>query len=154
MRLLFDTKMTVIQNSKLLQITSYTISVYVPMFVKIHSKSTRVRRTNKHDISSLFIAGFSPTTYQSGWSLFETCVCKTLLLLDEPNQCDPKYSFKKSCIPSKTVKDPDQQLPGDADSKQLAWKRAPIRPYFGCSSKAAPCLQIDDKVFLEFDRQS
>ena len=36
MRLLFDTKMTVTQNSKLLQITSYTISVYVPMFVKIH----------------------------------------------------------------------------------------------------------------------
>ena len=36
MRLLFDTKMTVTQNSKLLQITSYIISVYVPMFVKIH----------------------------------------------------------------------------------------------------------------------
>ena len=29
-------------------------------------ESTRVRRTNKHDISSLFIAGFSPTTYESG----------------------------------------------------------------------------------------
>ena len=36
MRLLFETKMTVTQNSKLLQITSYIISVYVPMFVKIH----------------------------------------------------------------------------------------------------------------------
>ena len=92
MRLLFDTKMTVTQNSKLLQITSYTIWVYVPMFVKIHLNPPRVRRTNKHDISSLFIAGFSPTTYsyESGWSLLETCVCKTLLLLDEPNQCDPK----------------------------------------------------------------
>ena len=116
-------------------------------------ESTRVRGTNKH-ISSLFIAGFSPTTYESGWSLLETCVFKTLLLLDESNQCDPKYSFKKSCIPSKTVKDPDQQLPGGVNTKQLAWKRAPIRPYFGSSSKAAPCLQIDDKVFLEFDRQS
>ena len=52
------------------------------------------------------------------------------------------------------MKDPDQQLSGDVDTKQLAWKRAPIRPYFGSSSKAAPCLQIDDKVFLEFDRQS
>ena len=52
------------------------------------------------------------------------------------------------------MKDPDQQLSGDADTKQLAWKRAPIRPYFGSSGKAAPCLQIDDKVFLEFDRQS
>ena len=117
-------------------------------------ESTRVRRTNKHDISSLFIAGFSPTTYESGWSLQKICVFKTLLLLDELNQCDPKYSFKKSCIPSKTVKDPDQQLPGDVDTKQLAWKRAPIRPYFGSSSKATPCLQIDNKVFLEFDRQS
>ena len=117
-------------------------------------ESTRVRRTNKHNISSLFIAGFSPTIYESGWSLLETCVFKTLLLLDEPNQCDPKYSIKKSCIPSKTVKDPDQQLPGGVNTKQLAWKRAPISPYFGSSSKAAPWLQIDDKVFLEFDRQS
>ena len=41
----------------------------------------------------------------------------------------------------------DQQLPGDVDSKQLAWKRAPIGSCFGSSSKAAPCLQIDDKVF-------
>ena len=51
------------------------------------------------------------------------------------------------------MKDPDQQLPNDVDTKQLAWKRAPIRPYFGSNSKAAPCLQIDDKVFLELDRQ-
>ena len=35
MRLLFDTKMTVTQNNTL-QITSYIISVYVPMFLKIH----------------------------------------------------------------------------------------------------------------------
>ena len=44
------------------------------------------------------------------------------------------------------LKDPDVQLPGDVDIKQLAWKRAPIRSHFGSSSKAAPCLQIDDKV--------
>ena len=37
MRLLFDTKMTIIQNSKLFQTTRYIISVYVPMFVKIQS---------------------------------------------------------------------------------------------------------------------
>ena len=41
----------------------------------------------------------------------------------------------------------NQQLPGDVDTKQLAWKRAPIRSYFGSSSKAAPCLQIDDEFF-------
>ena len=50
-------------------------------------------------------------------------------------------------VQAKHLKDPDRQLPGDVGTKQLAWKRAPIRSYFGSSSKAAPCLQIDDEVF-------
>ena len=54
---------------------------------------------------------------------------------------------KSPAFQANHLKDPDQQLPGDVDTKQLAWKRAPIRSYFGSSSKAAPCLQIDDKVF-------
>ena len=147
MRLLFDTKMTVTQKQ---QTSSNHKLHHIGLCANVCEnsfESTRVRRTNKHNISSLFIAGFSPTTYESGWSSFEICVCKRLLLLDEPNQCDPKYSFKKSCIPSKTVKDPDQQLPGDVDTKQLALKRAPIRPYFGCSSKAAPSSRLTTKFF-------
>ena len=36
MRLLFETKMTDTPKSKLLQITSYIIPVYMPMFVKTH----------------------------------------------------------------------------------------------------------------------
>ena len=54
---------------------------------------------------------------------------------------------KSPAFQAKHLKDPDQQLPGDVDTKQLAWKRAPIRSFFGSSSKAAPCLQIEDEVF-------
>ena len=54
---------------------------------------------------------------------------------------------KSSAFQAKHLKDPNQQLLGDVDAKQLAWKRAPIKSYFGSSSKAAPCLQINDKVF-------
>ena len=54
---------------------------------------------------------------------------------------------KSPAFQAKHLKDPDQQLSGDVDTKQLAWKRAPIRSYFGSSSKAATCLQINDKVF-------
>ena len=46
--------------------------------------------------------------------------------------------LKSAAFQAKHLKDPDQQL---------AWKRAPIRSNFWFSSKAAPCLQIDDKVF-------
>ena len=53
---------------------------------------------------------------------------------------------KNPSFQAEHLKDPHQQLPGDVDTKQLAWKRAPIRSYFGSSCKAAPCLQIDDKV--------
>ena len=124
------------------------------MFVKIHLNP----RASEGPTNMIFLRYLSLDFRQQHTNLVDHSVkpvfFKTLLLLDEPNQCDPKYSFKKSCIPSKTVKDPDQQLPGDVDTILLAWKRAPIRPYFGSSSKAAPCLQIDDKVFLEFDRQS
>ena len=55
---------------------------------------------------------------------------------------------KSTAFQAKHLKDPDRQLPDDVDTKQLARKRAPIRSYFGSSSKAAPCLQVDDKVFL------
>ena len=55
--------------------------------------------------------------------------------------------LKSSAFQAKHLHYPDQQLPGDVETTHLAWKRAPIRSYFGSSSKAAPCLQIDDKVF-------
>ena len=61
---------------------------------------------------------------------------------------------KSPAFQAKHLIDRDQQFPGNADTKQLAWKQAPITSYLGSSSKAAPCLQIDVKVFLEFDRQS
>ena len=54
---------------------------------------------------------------------------------------------KNPAFQAKHRKDPDHQLPGDVDTKQLAWKRASVRSYFVSSSKAAPCLQIDDEVF-------
>ena len=55
--------------------------------------------------------------------------------------------LKNPAFHDKHLKDLVQQLPGDDGTKQLAWKRAPITSYFDSSSKAAPCLQIDDKVF-------
>ena len=55
--------------------------------------------------------------------------------------------LKSPAFQAKHLQDPDQQLPGDVDTKQLARKRAPIRSYFGSSSKEVPGLQIADKVF-------
>ena len=54
---------------------------------------------------------------------------------------------KSPAFQAKHLKDLAYQLSGDVDTKQLAWKRAPIRSYFGSSGKAATCLQINDKVF-------
>ena len=54
---------------------------------------------------------------------------------------------KNPAFQAKHLKDPEQQLPDDVDTKQLAWKRTPMKSYFGTKSKAAPCLQIHDKVF-------
>ena len=45
---------------------------------------------------------------------------------------------KSPAFQAKHRKDPDQQFSGDADTKQLAWKQAPITSYLGSSSKAAP----------------
>ena len=144
MRLLFDTKMTDTQKSKNHKL------YYIGLCANVCEnsfESTRARRTNKHVISSWFIAGFSPTTYESGWSLLKTCVCKHFSSWMNPINVTLNVHSKNPAFQAKHLKDPDQQLPGDVDTKQLAWKRAPIRSYFGSSSKAAPCLQIYDKVF-------
>ena len=54
---------------------------------------------------------------------------------------------KSPAFQAKHLKDLDQLPSGGVDTKPLAWKRAPIRSYFGFSSKAAPCLQVDAEVF-------
>ena len=102
--------------------------------------------------SSWFIAGFLPTTYESGWSLRKTCVCKTLL--DESNQCDPKCSLKKSCIPSKP---PERS---QSATSWWCWHQATCMK----ASTDQVILRIQQwsstlppdwrQSFLEFDRQS
>ena len=154
MRLLFDTKMTVTQNSKLLQITSYIISVYVSMFVKIQLNP----RASEGPTNMIFLRYLSLNFRQQHTNLVDHCLKLVFVehfcsWMNPINVTLDVYS-KSPAFQAKHLKDPDQLLSGDVDTKQLAWKRASIRPYFGCSSKAAPCLQIDDKVFLEFDRQS
>ena len=146
--------MTVTQKNKLLQITSYIISVYMPMFVKIHLNP----RASEGPTNMIFLRYLLLDFRQQHTNLVDHCLkpvfVKHFCSWINPINVTLNIHSKSPCIPSKIVNDPDHQLPGDVNTKQLAWKRAPIRPYFGSSSKAAPCLQIDDKVFLEFDRQS
>ena len=70
MRLPFDTKMTVTQNSKLLQITSYIISVYVPMFVKIHLNP----RASEGPTNMIFLRYLSLDFRQQHTNLVDHCV--------------------------------------------------------------------------------
>ena len=70
MRLLFDTKMTATQNSKLLQITSYIISVYGPMFVKIHLNP----RASKGPTNMIFLRYLSLDFRQQHTNLVDHCI--------------------------------------------------------------------------------
>ena len=70
MRLLFDTKMTVTQKSKLLQITSYIISVYVAMFVKIHLNP----RASEGPTNMIFLRYLSLDFRQQRTNLVDHCL--------------------------------------------------------------------------------
>ena len=110
-------------------------------------ESTRARRINKHYISLLFIAGFSQQHPNLVDHCFKPVFVKHFCSWMNPINVTLNVHSKSPAFQAKHLKDPDQQLPGDVDTKQLAWKRTPIRSYFGSSGKAAPCLQIGDKVF-------
>ena len=62
--------MTVTQNSKLLQITRYIISVYVPMFVKIHLNP----RASEGPTNIIFLRYLSLDFRQQHTNLVDHCV--------------------------------------------------------------------------------
>ena len=147
MRLLFDTKITDTQKSKLLQITSYIISVYLPMCVKIYLNPHAPEKPT----NMIFIRNSLLDFRQQHTNLVDHCL-KPVLVKHFCSWMNPinvtlNVHSKGPAFQAKHLKDLVQQLPGEVDTKQLAWKRAPIRSYFGFSSKAAPCLQIDAEVF-------
>ena len=116
------------------------------MFVKIHLNP----RAPEGPTNMLFLSYLLLDFRQQHTNLVDHCLkpvfVKHFCSWMNPINVTLNVHSKSSAFQAKQVKDPVQQLPGDVDTKQLAWKRAPIRSYFG-SSKAAPCLQIDDKVF-------
>ena len=117
------------------------------MFVKIHLNP----RAPEGPTSMIFLRDLELDFRQQHTNLVDHCLkpvfvkyfCSWMNLIN----VTLNVHSKNPAFQAKHLKDPDQQLPGDVDTTQLAWKRAPISTYFESSSKAAPCLQIDDKVF-------
>ena len=145
--LLFDTKITDSQKSKLLQITSYIASVYVPMFLKIHLNP----RSPEGPSNMVFLRDLLLDFRQQHCDLVDHCLkhvfVKHFCAWMNPINVALNVHSKNPAFQAKHLKDPEQQLPDDVDTKQLTWKRTHVKSYVGTKSKAAPCLQIDDKVF-------
>ena len=145
--LLFGNDMTDVQKTNLLRIVSYIVSVYVPMFLRIHL-NPRVPEglTNMMFLRDLLLDYCEKDEILVDQSLKKVFIKHFTSWMNPVNVALNVYS-KNPAYQAKHLEDPHQNLSDEVDIQQLAWKRVPLKTYFTSRSKVAPCLLVPNKNF-------
>ena len=146
--------MTKAQQDKLHRITSYIVSVYAPMFFKIHLNS----RAPEGPSNMLYIRDLLLNYSSEDTMLMEQSVKKIFVKhfnawMNPTNVALNVYS-KNPAFQLKHLLDKSQFLPDNVDTSSLAWKRAPLKSFFSSFSKNAPCLKAESAFWNSVDNHT
>jgi len=145
--LLFGKAMTQVQKAKLLRLVSYAVSVYVPMFLRVHLNP----RAPEGPSNMLFLRDLLLDYHQKDEMLVDHSLKKVFIKhfcsWMNPVNVTLNVFSKNPAYQVKHLEDPQQNLSDEVDTQQLAWKRMPLKSYFSSRSKVAPCLEIPSKKF-------
>lgn len=145
--LLFDEELTTAQSSNLISIASYVLSVYAPMFFRIHLNP----RAPEGPANMIFLRDLLLDLMPRHKNLVENVVkpifLKHFIAWMNPTNVALNTHAKQPAFHIKHLQDIHQILPVETDTRIHGWRRTPLRSFYTSSSKEAPCVKLGNKCF-------